>query len=296
MGIISHFVGMSSKMRYYSEIPQESEMTDPSILLHQLVRYLLRPLARILLRSGMSYGEFAEASKAAFVDAAQHDLLLPGRKQTTSRISTITGLSRKLVHSLLNQSDTDKIEELHKLNRAARVINGWISDKQYLDQHNKPKALSMESGEPNFSQLVKQYSGDITARTIADELLRIGAIENNNENKLILIKMAYIPNNNELEQLKLLSQNTAELLETIDHNLQQTELSKKRFQRKVYYNNIPFESVSELKPLIEEKAQACLQDINKILVQFDCDHNKNITGTKKIKIGLAMHYIEEEIK
>ncbi len=271
-------------------------MSAPSIVLNQQVRLLLRPLARLLLHFGMSYGEFAEAAKSAFVDAAQSELLIPDKKPTASRISTITGLSRKVVHSLLNQTEVEKIEALHKLNRAARVINGWISDPLFLDSKGKTLALTMDSGETTFSQLVKKYSGDITARTIADELLRIQAIKFDSQERLILIKKAYLPNNDKLEQLKLLSQNSAELLGTMEYNIHQHDIDKKRFQRKVYYNNIPSESVPELKALIEAKAQACLEEINAILKQHDRDNNKSIAGTKQIKIGLAMHYIQEEIK
>ncbi len=270
-------------------------MSAPSIVLSQHVRFLLRPLARLLLHFGMSYGEFAEAAKSAFVDAAQSELLAPDKKPTISRISTITGLSRKVVHSLLNQTEVEKIETLHKLNRAARVINGWISDPAFLDKNGNTLALTMDSGEATFSQLVKKYSGDITARTIADELLRIQAIKLDSQERLILIKKAYVPNDNKLEQLKLFSQNSAELLNTMEYNIQQHDMDKKRFQRKVYYNNISSESLPELKALIESKAQSCLEEINSILKHHDRDNNKNITGTKKIKVGLAMHYIQEEI-
>ncbi len=270
-------------------------MSAPSIVLNQQVRFLLRPLARLLLHFGMSYGEFAEAAKSAFVDAAQSELIIPDKKPTTSRISTITGLSRKVVQSLLNQTEIDKIEALHKLNRAARVINGWISDPLFLDSKGNTLVLAMDSGETTFSQLVKKYSGDITARTIADELLRIQAIELDSQKRFILIKKAYLPNDDELEQLKLLSQNSTELLNTMEYNIHQHDMDEKRFQRKVYYNNIPSESLPELKTLIETKAQTCLEEINFILKQHDRDNNKNITGTKKIKVGLAMHYIQEEI-
>jgi len=270
-------------------------MSDPSIMLNLQLRYLLRPLAKILLHFGMSYGEFSDAAKSAFVNAAQSDSSIPKQKQTTSRISTITGLSRKVVHAILNQRKTEKIESLHKLNRAARVINGWINDPQFLNTDGNPITLKMDSENPNFSQLVKKYSGDITARTIADELVRIGAVKTNDEGKLTLIKKAYLPNNDKLEQIKLICQSSAEFFETIEYNIHQSDIDKKRFQRKVYYNNIPFESGAELKHKIEEIAQTCLEDINKILKQHDRD-NSNITGTKQYKIGLGMHYIEEEIK
>lgn len=268
--------------------------TEASTRTYQYIRLMLRPLARILLKRGLGYGEFAEAAKAAFVDAAQIDLAIPGRKQTTSRVSTITGLSRKEVHRLLNQDEAEQIEALHKLNRAARVISGWLSDPRYVDPNGEPVSLSFEQGEINFSQLVKEYSGDITARTIADELTRTGAIEQNSDGKLELVQQAYIPDAGSIEQFKLLSENLAELTNTIEHNIEHDD--DKYFQRKVYYDNIPVESVNELRELINARAQQCLEDINTILVKQDRDHSAEQSGTKRMKIGLAMHYIQEEKK
>ena len=237
-------------------------MPDNTTQLYQWTRLLLRPFARILLKRGISYGEFAEAAKSAFVDAAGIDLALPGRKQTTSRISTITGLSRKEVTRLQNQTEVETIEALHKLNRAVRVISGWTTDSRFLDADHKPRDMVFEKGKPCFADLVKAYSGDITARTIADELTRIGALAQNADGTLRLIRQAYIIQNDSAAQLKLLCESIAELTTTIEHNLETNEATEKRFQRKVYYDNIPDESLAELKTVLEQKSQVHLEEIN----------------------------------
>lgn len=270
-------------------------MTDSPAQLYKWTRNLLRPFARILLRRGMSYGEFAEAAKSAFVDAAANDQVLPGRKQTSSRISTITGLSRKEVFRLQNQTETDTVDALHKLNRAVRVISGWTTDAKYLDADNKPLHLPFEKATPSFSELVKEYSGDITARTIADELSRIGAISQDAEGKLELIRQAYIVQSDTLAQLKLLSETIAELTATIEHNMNVSDSAQKRFQRKVYYDNIPAESVDALKKAVEARAQACLLDINQVLVTQDRDHNPDMAGSGRKKIGVGVYYFEEDV-
>ena len=51
---------------------------------------MLRPLAKILLRNGISYGTFADLTKWVFVDVAAKDFAIKDRKQSTSRISVIT--------------------------------------------------------------------------------------------------------------------------------------------------------------------------------------------------------------
>lgn len=270
-------------------------MTDSPAQLYQWTRKLLRPFARILLRRGMSYGEFAEAAKSAFVDVAANDLVLPGRKQTTSRISTITGLSRKEVFRLQNQTETETIDALHKLNRAVRVISGWTTDPRYVDADNKPLPLPFEKATPSFSELVKDYSGDITARTIADELTRIGAIAQDSDGKLQLVRQAYIVQSDTLAQLKLFSETVAELTASIEHNMQTDDPAQKRFQRKVYYDNIPVEAVAALKQAVATRAQTCLQDINQELVAHDRDHNAEVAGSGRKKIGVGIYYFEEDM-
>jgi hypothetical protein len=224
------------------------------------------------------------------------DLALPGRKQTTSRVSTITGLSRKEVLRIQNQSELETIEALHKLNRAVRVISGWTTDPQYLDASNKPLPLPFEKASPSFSELVKAYSGDITARTIADELTRIGAISQTADGRLQLIRQAYIVQGDTQIELKMFSESIAELAGSIEHNMQAQAAEAKRFQRKVYYDNIPDDALPLLKANIEAKAQTCLEEINQILVKYDRDHNKNTKGNGRNKVGLGIYYFEEDVQ
>ena len=61
---------------------------------------LLRPLVRLLLRHGISHTEFSELAKQVYVDVADREFPLPGRKQSVSRISVLTGLTRKEVSRL----------------------------------------------------------------------------------------------------------------------------------------------------------------------------------------------------
>jgi hypothetical protein len=257
--------------------------------------HLLRPLSRLLLKRGVSYGVFAEAAKLAFVEAAQHDLALPGRKQTTSRISTMTGLSRKEVLHLLTKERTGIIEAQHKLSRTARVIGGWIADSRFTNKKHQPLLLPFEGAQPNFSELVRDYSGDIPPRTIADELSRLGAVTVTEKGELQLLQKAYIPQTGSDEQFEILAEDVSDLVNTIAHNLEQADPAQRRFQRKVFYNNVPIEYVDELRLFIATNGQQCLETINRKLAKYDRDNNAKLRGTQRMKIGLEMHAIEEKL-
>jgi hypothetical protein len=59
----------------------------------------MTPLVRILLKNGVSFAEFAELLKNVFVDVAERDLGMPGRRPSQARVAILTGLSRKEVAS-----------------------------------------------------------------------------------------------------------------------------------------------------------------------------------------------------
>src|SRR5688572_32974635 len=63
---------------------------------------LLRPLARIMLRHGLSSYDFSRIANIAFVRAAGDILQEQGKSMSFSRISTITGLHRHVVSDIVN--------------------------------------------------------------------------------------------------------------------------------------------------------------------------------------------------
>ena len=242
----------------------------------------------------MGYNTFAELARQTYVDIARTHFTLPGKKQTTSRIATITGLSRKEVARLEQASDENKLLETTNINRAARVISGWVNDPEFKNEQGNIKDLPFEGADSSFSTLVKKYSGDITPRTIADELARTNAIETTDKGFLRLKQRAYIPENTDTEILNLLGEDVADLIKTISHNLS-SDREKRFYQRKVIYNNIPKEYVDTLRNDISIKAQHSLEELNSILSKYDRDVNPDISGSSKNKLGVGIYYFEEEL-
>ena len=65
---------------------------------------LLLPIARILLRCGVGYTEFADLAKRAFVEAASADYGVRNRPTNIARVAVMTGLSRKEVSRIRTES------------------------------------------------------------------------------------------------------------------------------------------------------------------------------------------------
>ena len=255
---------------------------------------LLRPLVRLLLRNGVSYGAFADLAKWVYVDVANKEFGVAARKQTDSRISVITGLTRKDVARLKGTAAPDDTAAVEQYHRAARVIGGWLRDARFLNKAGRPAALAFDGNVASFSELVKSYSGDIPPRAMLDELLRVGTVERGKNGTLRLVTAGYVPKGSSTDQLHILGSDVALLIGTIDHNLTPDQ-REPYFQRKVAYDNLPVEALAPLRAMTEEKAQALLEEINRYLAKHDRDTNPAAQGSGRKHAGVGIFYFERDV-
>lgn len=261
-----------------------------SEILTQATARLLRPLVRILLRYGIAYDAFCELIKNLYVDIAESEFLIPGKKQTISRISTLTGLSRKEVSKAMEHPELNLSSLTQQYNRAARVITGWVHDEDYLTENGSPAELTLEGDAISFESLVKRYSGDIPPRAIADELMRVGAIRQVN-GKVKLSQRAYLPQQDIDEKLRILGTDVSDLIATIDHNIHMNE-GEPYFQRKVAYNAVLRDKLPQLRAILADGAQSCLEELDQHILKCDSDANPKLKERGDCRIGVGIYYFE----
>jgi len=267
-------------------------MSTHSTVILEAVMRLLQPLIRILLRQGISCGTFTELAKRAYVDVAEKEFTVTGRKQTTSRISVLTGMHRKEVLrlKLLPPIEESGIDEHY--NRAARVISGWLRDEAFQDRKGDPDVLPYEGGDHSFTELVKRYSGDIPTRAVADELLRVNAIEKTQHGELRLTARGYVTSGSEMEKFQILGTDTRDLIQTIDHNLIHPP-NEALFQRKVMYDNVPLQHVEGFKRLAARLGQSVLEQLDAWLAARDKDANPQVAGNGRARLGMGIYQLKE---
>lgn len=253
---------------------------------------LFRPLVRVLLRNGVSYRTFADFAKWVYVDVATKEFGIEGRKQSTSRVSVITGLSRKEVKRVRELPRPDDTASVERYNRAARVIASWRRESNFQDAEGNAAPLLLEGTGATFSELVKRFSGDVPVRAILDELIRIGAVERLEDGRVGLLVRAYVPESSEADKLHILGTDVGYLISTIDHNLQADPMGP-LFQRKVAYDNLPDEALPEFRELSAKRAQALLEILDRWLAQRDRDVTPTVRGTGRNRAGLGIYYFEE---
>jgi len=258
---------------------------------------LMKPVVRLLLQHNIPFGTFAELIKHTYVQVARETLTLPGKKLSDSRVSVVTGIPRKDIKRYAQSPDRDDKEIFREHNRAARVLTGWIQDRDYNDAERRPLDLPMEAeGEgPSFTSLVQKYSGGIPPRAILDECMRIEAVRKMEDKTLRLVSFGYLPSRDELDQIQVLSREVADFLDCIDHNLR-SELEESYLQLSVRCDNLPEECLDKLRREGGDRGRQFLQDMAGSISRYDRDQNDTVFGTGKHRVVMGVYYYQEEVK
>lgn len=251
---------------------------------------ILKSMMGLMFRSGISFGEFSELAKKAYIKEVEIELLKSGEKTTTSRIAIITGLTRKDVAAIRKEKPL-KVEHSLQHNRAVRVISGWLSDATFCDKKGKTKALKIQGEKGSFEALVYRYSGDMPYRAMMNELIRTKAVELLEKDKVVLIRAAHIPSNNDNDNEKyaLLGEDVPLLISTIKHNIIKKDLEP-LYQRKICYDNVPKEHLETFKNLANKENQVLLEKLNSWLSAHDMGKK---TIKNPMKVGVGVYYFEE---
>ena len=261
--------------------------------LMQAARRILRPLVRIMLRNGIPAKALTEMVRQTFVDVADEEFVIEGKRQTIARIAVITGLNRKEVARLRANEPLEEDDE-GWWNRAAHVLGSWLRDDAFLDRKGDPLDLPLVGDSPTFTDLVRKHSGDMYPRSIADELLRLGAIEEV-DGKLRMTHRGYVPGSDPERLVEIFGIDTSELMETIDHNLQAATDEERLFQLKVLSDNVPVEHLDEFNAYSSRLARPVLEELAHWLSERD--KGRDWSGEdQRVQVGLGIFQINREAR
>jgi Family of unknown function (DUF6502) len=253
---------------------------------------LLRPLVRLLILRGVSYDQAADILRKTYCDVAfGEEFALPGRKQTDSRVSVITGLTRKDV-ARLKEMTLESPGLMANHNRATRVMTGWWLDHPSTDSASGAAPLRIEGESDSFAAVVRKYSGDMPMRAVLDELVRVGAVRVRGD-EVELFKLLYSPDSNEQNKIEYLGTDVADLIATISHNLSSAP-ENSLLQQRIFLDNVPVEHVESVHQTIRELAMPVLNEAKRRVAHFDRDVNPDLGGTGRKRVTFGVYFSEDD--
>lgn len=276
-----------SKRRFMMNKAQNSTQA-----IHSAILKILRPLVLLCIKNRVSYGTIASLLKWLYYDVAKKDFIIEGRKQTNSRISVLTGFSRKQVKRLSELGPPESNHLTDQYNRIVQVISGWLTDKDYVNDRGKPLSILLSGQGATFDELVKRYSGDMPTRAVLDELMRTESVKWIRGNRLKLIKDTYLPQKNDAVMFSILGKDVGSLIATIGHNID-PDTGEPFFQRNVTYNNVPEKFLRNIRKSTGKRSNKLLNSLDKYLSSRDRDVNSKVKGDGRFEVGVGIYYFEK---
>lgn len=244
------------------------------------------PLARLLLRSGITYQQFESVAKRAFVREAANDPDSRGRPTNTSRIAVKTGLSRKDVKRLREllsaEIDSSAGSTADQSGPPARVLHTWHVDKRFVGKNGKPRDLEFQDDEQGFCALVRAVAGDVPPGAVRTELKRAGAVLELEDGKLRAIKRYYVPGSVDEKAITVMSGMVFPLTSGIAHNADPSRTAGGFIQRYAFSQTLPPEAVDRFRVWSREQATHFIEQMDDWLAQ---NEEQEVLSSAEAKSG-----------
>ncbi len=239
--------------------PHPALAGPPRALIAALKR-LARPLVRLLLDHRITWPSLASLLRETYVEMAEREFGIEGKPQTTTRVSLLTGIHRKEVRRLRDETgDGDATPGAASL--GAQLVARWTGDPRFLDAEGEPRALPRRGAEPSFEGLVESVSKDIRSRAVLDEWLRLGVVSVDAQDRVALHRGAFVPERGFDEKAFFFGRNLRDHIAAAAHNLRGD--GDALLERSVFYDDLSPEALDELEDLARELGERSLAELNR---------------------------------
>ena len=249
---------------------------------------LLKPVAKLLLEAGIGVGEFTQLAKIAFVHAAREQGQSAGgeiRRPSATRIAVVTGLTRKDVAAILSSSDEVPSAFEWQRQRTERVLSGWWTDSDFLDEHGQPLVLPEKDARRSFQGLCERYSGDPRFAAILEELIRVGAVRRLADGRVKAESRSYATVRWDPEGVAAVGEELADHCESLLYNLKNPH--RPHFVRRVINASLNPLYAPMLRRDLEQSATNMADAMDDAL-NFDEYSKKGAGGAMRLGIGIYL--------
>ncbi|WP_313430371.1 DUF6502 family protein [Pseudomonas sp.] len=266
----------------------QSPSIPPSML--SALRRIMRPLVRLMLRKGVTYTMFTDVLKEVFVDVAHREFRLDDKVPTDSRISLLTGVHRKDVRRLRNESDASTAALPENITLGAQLVNVWTRSPPFCSEAGQALALprlASVGGGCSFDALVAKVSTDIRGRVVLDEWLRLGVVRLDDQDRVHLEAQAFVPQKGFDEKSAYFGHNLHDHACAAVHNLSGEGLPF--FERSVHYDALTPASVDTLREAVSQDGMQTLLAFSRLAAELESTDEPSQGQRQRITVGLYFY-------
>ena len=248
-------------------------------------RRVLRPLIRILVRSGVRYDEFLELIRGVYVETAVRDGLGDGLRPTRARISVSTGVARRDVDRFIDNEGGVPAAQKSLTRTLMEVLHRWHTDPQFVGPYGIP--LELERNTPrgrSFRELVHLVNPSVSDADALEELIRLRAVVLSGETHIRAISRALIPvEEMSPAQLELFGSALTRLADTLQFNMDHKNTTKRLEQAVTSDRGLPKDVVPIFEKYVRERVTELLVEIDNWLSPYSAENSE-----PNERIGLAV--------
>lgn len=245
-----------------------------------LLRIVLKPLLRVCMRTHCTIQSIIDVVKVVFVEAAVEEIERTSTKVNVSRISVLTGLHRKDVTKIYRAGET-VLRSTEPL--LTRVIGQWEQDRRFCGKSGKPRVLSCDEDQSEFSRLVRTVTDDVSPGTVLFELERSGvAVRTLHGVKLGRRTMP--TKANERDKVEFLGRNISSIIRACDENLSGPPVPPHAHLR-TEYDNVRVSDIPLLRELINRASESFHKELRRLISKHDLDIRPAKAGSRVVGGG-----------
>src|SRR6516162_6122655 len=254
---------------------------------------LLEPIVLLLLKSGITWREFADLAKVKFVQVATNEFGIRGRPTNASRVAILTGIDRRDVRKLRTLSSEQPAFAPGFMSKPTQVLDGWFHDPNFRTASGEPRDLQVSEGDDSFAALVRRCVPGIPHVAMIKELRAVGAIEELPDGRLRVLKRNYIPRELTDNQIRLWGSVLQDVGTTLEHNLMRKPSARPRFERRALSLSVERRALPEFEAFLAAEGQAFLERVDDWLASHQID-NTGSAPMQGIRLGVGMYEILDE--
>jgi Family of unknown function (DUF6502) len=253
---------------------------------------LMEAVARLAVARGLPFAVAEEMLKSAFVQsAAAANPGVPAHRNV-SRISTATGINRREVTRLAQQSLRGEPTPPERGARsvASEVFAHWRAQSLYRDAKGEPLALPRQGAAPSFESLAQAVTRDVHPRSLLDELCRLDLAQfDTSTDTVTLLRDAYVPHGDRVRMMGFLGENVGDHLSAAVDNVLAGD--RMHFEQALFADGLSAQSIASVRPAVAAHWQALLTAmVPQLEGLVETDQQTPAAETKRLRVGLYTYY------
>lgn len=256
---------------------------EQQVLLSALEQ-LLRPIAQLCLSKAVPIQAIQEVLRRAYVQAATNNCEGLNASRLTSRISTMTGLTRREVTRI--QDTQTPHQPVSTRSISTDVLTAWTVQSDYVNKKGHPIPLPRTGAAPSFEALAHQVTKDVHPRSILADMLRLGLVVQHSDNDTVtVVDELFVPREDWPRMLGFMGTHVGEHLQACVDNVLGD--GRQHFEQALLADELSKESLLAAQSMITAQWRSLMTELGpQLQALMDEDAISGRVQDQQLRIGL----------